>query len=75
MYFIELSPSSLDSINDDESEVESRNAIGQNFATFRTGVNFINVIHEKNSSKSLFWQLFLVTFWLWRKIRTKNARI
>ncbi len=22
-----------------------------------------------------FWQLILVTFWLWQKIRTKNARI
>ncbi len=27
------------------------------------------------SYESLFWQLFLVTFWLWQKIRTKNAHL
>jgi len=30
-------------------------------------VNFINIICANFSYESLFWQLFLVTFWLWQK--------
>jgi len=38
-------------------------------------VNFINIIPTNFLYKSLFWQLFLVTFWLLLKICTKNLRI
>jgi len=38
-------------------------------------VNFINIKRENFTYESLFWQLFLVTFWLWQKIRTKNAHL
>jgi len=36
------------------------------------GVNFINVFCALYSYESLFWQLFLVTLWLWQKIRMKT---
>ncbi len=36
------------------------------------GVNFINVFTYKCFVQTSFWLLFLVTFWLWRKICTKN---
>ncbi len=38
------------------------------------GVNFINVFTYKFFVRTLFQQLFLVTFWLWQKIRMKNVR-
>jgi len=38
-------------------------------------VNFINVIRTYFLYESLFWQLFLVTFWLWQKICTKNSGV
>ncbi len=38
-------------------------------------VNFINVLRAHFWYKSLFWQLFLVTFCLWRKIRTINVPV
>ncbi len=39
-----------------------------------SGVNFINVFTYEFFVQTLFLQLFLVTFWLWQKIRMKNAR-
>jgi hypothetical protein len=38
------------------------------------GVNFINVERTNFSYKYDVLAAFLVTFWLWQKIRTKNAR-
>ncbi len=35
------------------------------------GVNFINVFTYKFFVQRAYWQLFLVTFWLWQKICTK----
>ena len=40
-----------------------------------SGVNFINVFTYKFFVRTSFRQLFLVAFWLWQKIHTKNARI
>jgi len=38
------------------------------------GLNFINVFTYEFFIRTSFRQLFLVTFWLWQKIRTKNER-
>jgi len=38
------------------------------------GVNFINIIRTNFSYKYDVLAALLVTFWLWQKIRTKNAR-
>jgi hypothetical protein len=43
------------------------------FIALAPGVNFINIFTYKFSVQMSFRQLFLVTFWLWQKIRTKNA--
>ncbi len=40
----------------------------------RAYVNFINVFTYEFFVRTSFRQLFLVTFWLWQNIRTKNAR-
>jgi hypothetical protein len=39
------------------------------------GVNFINIFTYEFFVQTAFRQLFLVTFWLWQKIHTKNARV
>jgi len=39
------------------------------------GLNFINIKRANFTYENLFWQLFLVTFWLWQKICIKNARV
>jgi len=39
------------------------------------GVNFTNVFTYEFFERTAFQQLFLVTFWLWQKICTKNAHI
>ncbi len=39
------------------------------------GVNFINIFTYKFFLQTSFWQLFLVTFWLWQKIYTKKSRV
>jgi len=41
--------------------------------TFHPGVNFINIFTYKFFVLKLFRQLFLVSFWLWWKICTKNV--
>jgi hypothetical protein len=38
----------------------------------RPSVNFTNIFTYKFFVQMLFWQLFLVTFWLRQKIRTKK---
>ncbi len=42
---------------------------------YQPGVNFINIFTYEFFVRTSFWQLFLVTFWLWQKIRTKKARV
>ncbi len=39
------------------------------------GVNFINIFTYEFFARTVFRQLFLVTFWLWQKICTKNTRV
>ncbi len=39
------------------------------------GVNFVNIFTYKFFVQTSFRQLFLIKFWLWWKIRTKNARV
>ncbi len=39
------------------------------------GVKIINVYMYGFFVRMSFWHLFLVTFWLWQKICTKNARV
>jgi len=47
-------------------------AVRRTLMKLSPGVNFINIFCAIFSYESLFWQLFLVTFWLWQKICTKN---
>jgi len=39
------------------------------------GVNFINIFTYGFFVRTLFRQLFLIKFWLWRKTCTKNAHV
>jgi hypothetical protein len=47
--------------------------VGKTLMKLTPLVNFINVFSRTFFVRTLFWQLFLVTFWLCQKFRTKNA--